>query len=465
MKNSRVLPPPARSALSSRGITGYLRRRARLIILLVSVLAGHDVLPAATLTATYFGFDTNAADNYSAMQRLGNYASTNRSVSVAFAPGRYMITMSSARMAACLIAGATNVLIDAPAAEFFSTNLNTEGYCVFAFISCTNVTLNARFRGLHSSGDSSRDGLTSVLLLASNNTARLNVTTLRMFDGVRIGGLEDPAFVSRPVYEGNRNITVTATNVDTYYGVPAYLADGLTITNVSVGTSSNGFCAHRSVYLIGCTNALAYSYSRDLNVPDGCNIIGTTPAVVPPYHFGSSNITLYATDLGSTNNALYQSLVKLQVVTSSVTNISTGIKRIRIHVTAPSTATVRTNSFTVDIGSLGSQAAHRYEDITISGTVARGPFSTAPTMVIDTADGGLAYLQITLADYHETVAPSRYTFYDYSPLSTVMNITAEDSDVNGFYFPVPADQTFQNLGYLPPPLPASDVHVIGATLP
>jgi hypothetical protein len=426
-------------------------------------LAG-GVAGGATLDASYFGFSTNAANNFQAMRALEAYVNTKAGVAVTFQPGTYVVSLPGSadpgyrgmQQAACMLTGVSGATIDAASAEFYCTNLDSE-QAIFQFRSCTNIILNAQFRGEHQPVPTS--GVKSVHLVSSNSAVNINIRTTKMYDGVRIGNYEDPSVIATPTYDGNGNITVVATNLDTYYGVAAYLARDLNITCQSVGTSANGFGAYRCVYLNGCSNVMAYSYCRDLAVPDGCNIIGSGPSALSPYHFGASNVTMYAMDLGSTNNVLYQSLVKLGVVTSSVSATNITLQNIRIIVNAPSTSTIRPNLYTVAIGSLGTGAAHVYTNITISGTVGRGPSNRSPAIKVESTLAGLAVLQLALDGFYDPSAPTQDTVMVASSLPRAI-ITAVDSTVNRVDLANPANQTFNNLGKRPPA--PGDVHVMSA---
>ncbi len=431
-------------------------RRVRPIAFCSAVLAiVAGFASAAPLDASYFGFSTNAANNFTAMRALESYANGNGTLEVVFQPGTYIVNLPTSaatgyrglQQGACMLSNVTDLTIDATRAEFYCANMNGYGQSIFNLRSCSNVTINAHFRGEHRG--ETRDSVKAVYLVNSNSAVNLNLRTTRMYEAVRIGDWEEGAGV--PLYEGNRDITVIATNLDTFYGVAVNLANNVTITNESVGTIANNFGAHRSVYIAGSSNITAYSWCRDLNVHDGCNLITTAPAAIPPYHYGGSNITLYATDMGTTNWITSQSLAKLGVVSSSVSATNITHQRIHIIVDAPSTATIRTNNYTVAIHSLGTNAAHTFTNITVSGKVERGPSNTKPTIYVDSSLVGLSSLQLSLDRFYDAPAPTRYTVSCNSAIPVVA-ITAIDSVVNGVYLAAPAKQTFQNLGQrLPAP--------------
>lgn len=442
--------------------------RVNLITFSLAVLAlGVGLAPAATFDASYFGFSTNAANNFTAMRALESYANSNGTVAVVFQPGTYIVSLPisgellyrGVQRGACEFTRVTGVSIDAANAEFYTTNLNSSEQSIFRFKSCTNITVNAQFRGLHIGMGT---GIKSVHLVSSNTAATLNIKSTRMWDGVRIGDYADP--LAAPTYEGNNNITVIATNTDTYYGVVANLAKDLNIMCESIGTSVSGFGAHRSVYIAGCTNVVVRSYFLNLNVPDGCNLITSAPSGLSPHHFGSSNVTLYATDIGSTNNVKFQSVAKLGVVTSSVSATNIVHKHIQIQVNAPSTATVRTNNYTIAIGSLGTGAAHVFEDITLSGTVQRGPSNTQPTIYIESNLVGLSRLQLALNRFYDAINPTQYTI-SCDNTSPAVDIAAIDSDVNLVYLAAPARQTFQILSQRPPPPTGLQVLILDPSQP
>ena len=382
------------------------------------------------------------------MRVMETYANSNHGVSVTFNPGTYVVNLPVSgepgyrglQQGACMMADVSGVTIDAANAEFYCTNLNSSEQSVFRLKSCTNVTINAQFRGVHTGFG---PGTKAIHLVSNNSAVKLKVKTTRMWDGVSIGDYADP--FAAPTYEGNHNITVTATNTDTFYGVVAWLTRDINIVSESEGTSANSFGAHRNVYIAGCTNVLAHSYFKNLNVPDGCNLITSAPSAVSPHHFGCSNVTLYATDTGTTHYVQYQSVVKLGVITSPVSATNIQHKHIQIHVVAPSTTTMRTNNYAIAIGSLGAGAEHSFDDITLSGTFERGPSNIQATVQIESNLIGLSSLQLILNDFHDAPAPRKFSVIVASSLPKAV-IEAAYSDINQVYLVAPAKQTFQNYG-------------------
>ena len=426
-----------------------------------NITAHHDIAvtfsPCTTdcvLDSTYFGFDANAANNYNAMRAMEDYANSNGSIAVRFRPGTYTVQLPASGepgyrgggQGACSMANVNGVTIDASQAVFYTpsggdiTKDITE-QSLFLFNGCNDINIKANFKGVHQGH--THLGIKGIYLKSNNSNADLTITSERMFDGIRVGNWEDPAQVSGPIYEGNHDITIDIKSVDTYYTAALYLTNNATITSEAKGTAEGNYGAYRAVYLNGCTNVNATSKTMDMNVSDGVNIIGSAPQWSLPQHVGCSNITMNATDMGTTHYVQYQSLVKLNVVTSSVIDTSIIHKNININVDIKETDTIWTNNRAVAIGAIGEGASHRYEDVTISGTVDRQTANTSSAISVETLVQGLSYFGLTLRGFHDLFDPQAkpYTINVGSALPTV-EIEAYDSDVGTVYLSDKTKQTF-----------------------
>lgn len=426
---------------------------------LISSLLLATAACAAPLDHSYFGFDDQGSgvENFTAFRNLEAYANSNGSASVVFSTnGTYAMTLPKSdedgyrglQQGACMLSNVTGFIVDAPGATFFCTNQNGYGQSVFQLKSCTNIDINARFMGVAPSSAS----IASIHLWSSNSYATCRLHATLMHDGVRVGQWDDPTNSASSIYLGNQQITIYGTNVDSEYGVAAYLTDGMTINYRSEGTEANGWGSSRCAYLTGCSNVVAHSWTKNMHVADGCNIIGSAPCADPPYHYGCSNVVLYAVDTGTTNYVASQSLAKINIVSSSAATTNIVHEAIHIDVTVPASATGFTNNSVLDFGCLGAGASHVYSNITLSGAIVRQPDNIQATIYrTGTAPSGvgLAYLGFAMEGFHDdTNYPTTYTMTCYDTNVTVRGV-AYNSDVNLIYLKAGApQQTFTDYGYL-----------------
>lgn len=361
-------------------------------------------LVAAPLDHSYFGFDTNSADNYTAFRNLEAYANSNGTVSVSFSTnGTYKVTLPTPgrglQQGACQFSNVVGATIDAPGAEFYCTNMNGAGQAIFWLLRCTNTTISANLRGDHTADGS---GVKGVWLVASNDNITLNLGTRQVYDGVRIGDWNDgpPA-----LYTGNRDITIISTNVDTRYGVAAYLADTLNINCEAEGTAAADWGLRRCVYITGSSNVTAISRSKNAAVPDGVNVVSSAPGPYEPYHFGCSNVTFYCTDLGTTNDVSDSQKLFIMAIVSShgYTNVSVSHDAIYASLTVPETAVGFTNNYTVGIQALLSDTAQHTYNLTLAGNVAHAMDNPKATILVNTYayTKDLKTLNLTLEGFHD----------------------------------------------------------------
>jgi hypothetical protein len=406
-----------------------------------------DVIDAAR-----FGFSTASPNNYYALNEMARYLSNRTRVRVIFAPGTYTITFprqgdvnyGGAGQSACWINGASNIILDAGNSEFYVTNadINFFEQSVFKFSDSASVRINANFRGEHTGIIT--NGVKAVYLYSNNSNFTIVENSVRMYDGVRIGQYEDPINNPIPVSEGNHDINVVITSTDTYYTVAMYLAENVSVVSDAKGTSEGNYGAHRAVYVTGSNNVDVVSLSRNMNVQDGCNIIGSAPAAIPPYHFGSTNINMRAIDTGTDEYLQYQTLVKINVVNSSKNSVSITHSDINVYVDVNSSSTLWRNNCTFEIGSGGSSASHRFENITVSGYNRRpgARSNDKPLICVDTLMEGLSYLQLKLDNLHDVFdAPTPYSIGVYSNKPEV-HIDAYNSTLGNAYFVDPSKQFF-----------------------
>lgn len=456
-----------RSCQSSSGsishrMVGSGRADVLVRILSLAICVCGSSLPAAlraeVIDASHFGFSSAAENNFAAMRALEEYANTHKSVSVRFPPGTFVVKSPVSGepgyrgrgQAASWMKNVNGVVIDASQAWFKTPDSAPES-ALFRFSDSRNVRLHANFEG-DNYGDkgNGRDSVTAIHLWSNNENFDLVFEAVQMFDGVRIGNwiLDRTASVD---YSGNKNITVNAKGRDTVYTVAAYLASKLTLAVEVHGTAARGYGARRAVYLAGCDDVRAVSESRDMNISDGVNLITTNATVHPPYHIGSTNVTLHAIDTGSTMHVNHRRLAKLGVVTNDESNISATHKNIAIQLsfTGPMTDWLGTHIFS--FGALGTGAQHRFEDITLSGRLER----MGSNLAVIFGEGnmeGLAYLGMNLVDFHDIGGPT------WTPLSIritnpdpTVEIQSFRSTVGSVYFINPTRQSYTDHGDKPPP--------------
>lgn len=357
------------------------------------------------IDASFFGFDPNSADNDPAFALLEQYANSNKTVTMTFATGGvYNVTIPSGRIGAgqgaAMISRCTNVVIDANNVEFYCTNLvSSGGSSIFNFRFCTNVTITGRFRGDHTGSTSS--GVKSVYLQCSNYNFTINTVNNGMFDGTRIGDFEDATF-GKTFFAGNSTINVTNISTNTQFSVAVYLSDNININSTTVGTSGN-YGSYRNVYISGSGHITAVANSLNAASQDSVDLITTAPAFMAPQHFGCSNVTFYATDLGSTNPIAFQNLVGFGVVSSTSTNVSIVHTNIDLTVSLVQNANTWTNNYMVAIQSYGTSASHAFS-FTLRGT---NNHSSTPRVNIKPCieaynnNAGLAYVSMTLTNFYD----------------------------------------------------------------
>ncbi len=430
--------------------------RISLWALILAICLGGSSFPAElraeVIDASFFGFSSAAENNFAAMRALEEYANTHESVSVRFPPGTFVVKFPGSGepgyrgrgQAATWMKNVDGVVIDASQAWFKTPDSAPES-ALFRFSDSRNVRLHANFEG-DNYGDkgNGRDSVTAIHLWSNNDNFELLFEAVQMFDGVRIGNWIADRTASVD-YSGNRNVTVSAKARDTVYSVAAYLASNLTVEVEVHGTAARGYGARRAVYLAGCDEVRAVSRSRDMNISDAVNLITTNATVHPPYHLGSTNVTLHAIDTGSSMHVNHRRLAKLGVVTSDESNISATHRNIAIQLgfTGPMTGWLDTHIFA--FGALGKGAQHRFEDITLSGRLDRRESNMAAVFGEGNTEG-LAYVGMNLVDFHDTGSAT------WTPLSIrvtspdpTVEIRGSRSTVGSVHFINPSRQTYTDL--------------------
>ena len=411
----------------------------------------------AEINASVFNFGTAQANNYTNMLSMSAYATSNGCMNVKFDSGTYNVNLPISgdpifrgySVGAFEVTNLYDITINATSAQFHNTNgVDWTEAALFWFSGCTNTTINAKLSGAHTSTDA--NGVKGVWFRNDNVGITCNLVTSNLWDGVRIGQYIYQS--STDDFYGNRDIKIVSTNTDTYYGVVVMMVANAEIDAYCSGTAEGTFGLHRSVYIAGSTNVVASSRSINANVQDGVNIICITPVINPPYNQGCTNLTLYAEDLGSTNNVLYQSLVKINVVSSDRQATNGTHNGIHVNVKAFSSATVRTNPYsTVCFGSMGTAGttSHTFTNIVISGSVGRVTSYTRPAIVAESSLVGIGNLYLDLSDFHDAYHASAYTVSFEEDVMGV-RVRAVNSDLNANnYFETPGSQTLTNYGYAP----------------
>jgi hypothetical protein len=348
----------------------------------LALLLSAYALCAATYTEGDFGFDAEAADNWAALKALEtHFASGGDGDTVTFTNGVYTIISTGTPMIG--LTNRSNVTIDGPGATFKEVSATSWRY-LWHLRSCTNMVFNLNFEGRQwgdSSSDFQTNSFTALYLQDSNSNVRIATAAQQVYDVVRIGNYNAGSGSS---FGGNTNIHVVTTNLNSRYGVAAYLTSGLYVTNKSEGTVAADWAAHRAVYLAGVTNATIYTQSKNLNVSESGTMLMTTIGY-GGQHFGCEGINLFAEDLGSDKTTSARNFVILSSQQSNAGSWETAAvtnRNINIDLTLEHPAFNVANRYAVLImahNRSGYTGDVRFENVTISGTYDRSDLSGVNT--------------------------------------------------------------------------------------
>lgn len=408
---------------------------------------------AASYVEGDFGFDAAAADNAAAWASLtSHFASGGDGDTVTFTNGVYKTVMSSG--SALTVTNRDNWTISAPGAVFQDTTTVNYGRAFFKLYSCSNVTLSFKARGAMY-GDETTNAVTGAWFVASNQNCNVSVISTQLYYVVKAGEY-DNRLSGGELYTGNEGINVIGTNYDSRYGIAYYLTSDSTVSNYSIGSAAAGYAAHRSVYLAGCTNITATSWAQDMNIQHSFNLITTAPH--PGGHAPSKDITLTATDLGTTYYQPFQRLAVIQTQSSLWQDTNTVQTNFTLNLFATSSGATWSNrvlcAFNGYPSGSGVQAEHKILGVTISGIYNRtndATVSPLPAIFEEAYSTNLHTLQVNLENFHDLAVGSPDTIQIYGggagPITnTIATFTACSSTVNGVSLPNPLIQTFTYLG-------------------
>ena len=317
-------------------------------------------LNAAVYDLSDFGFVAGGDDNWAAMQDIQATLVDGDSI-VDATEGTYHIVMAA--NPACTLGGLSGITIDTPNATFYTASEEST-WDMWRLVQCTNVFIRLKTAGVMA-GDVTTYGINGIHLYGTNDTVEVQTISERMHRSVMVGGWE----LGANLFFGNTNITITSTNTDCRYGVDLRITDGFVVTNDSQGTLANDWAFHRAVYVAGCTNGTVRSWAKDSNVTDSYHIVTSNPA--GDHHAGSSNITYYATDSGTTMwTPAYKSrkLAHVGIVSEHPFVTETvSMSDISFILNATTTATLFPSNHLFAVQSVGYGARHVFERIKVGG--------------------------------------------------------------------------------------------------
>jgi len=426
----------------------------------LATLCACGSLAAATYTEGDFGFDAEAADNWAAMKALeAHFAAGGDGDTITFTNGIYNIISLGNPFVA--ISGRSDFTIDAPGAWFREVTWHGSRdpkRHVFRLTSCTNVSLTANFEG-RQYGVEVTNSISGVRLVNFNTNITVKGLGSNLWDFIRIGDYNGGvSTVTKPQY----NITVATTNWNCEYGVIAYLANDLIVTNRSEGLAVGGFSLGRATYLQAITNATIVSRSKNSAKTSHVNLL--TTGGYGGDHFGCENVTIYATDEGST---YHDAGTVNQILTGTATqrDVNQGIwdskpvthRNIAFHIDAFSSGTVWTNRRFMSFGTLNMpELNHRLENIRISGSVNVGAASHANnqfTIEFPSLATGLKYVDLALENF------TCNRTYGHSVRLRAPNaegiITSCSSSIYSVYLYDPNKQSYIDLGACTDEAPAT----------
>jgi len=423
------------------------------------------VARAATYTEGDFGFDAEAADNFAALEAMA--AGLADGDTVTFTNGVYSLTIVTNATSdryyrgGAILDGLSNVTIDAPGATFhadtWDVHFSDKHRSIFLLKSCTNVTLRLKLSG-EQTGNVTQYAPIGVNVWS--NCANISVSCIAtgLHSSVRIGGATS---IGAQVH--NTNISVVSTNYDTMYGIEVRSSSDSTVTNYSVGTSGRGYALHRALYIAGATNITAHSWARDANVSDGVHLV-TSQRNGESIHGGSSNVTLTATDLGTTYYpSRSRKFAKVGIVTSGVSSTPTTHSDITFNLSVVSDGSLWPSNHLFALGSVGTTPAHTFERITISGTwdrLADTGNAMAAVWLGDSTNvtAGIAGVSVLLRDFTDNSAGGGQSVLTYIP-DVPITIEACNTTLGSTIILASSENhTFTDLGscesdYDPPPVP------------
>jgi hypothetical protein len=378
--------------------------------------APKKVFSQAMVAASTYGFVTSDATgltNLAALYTWRDAANTAGFTFIKFAPGNYNIKVphvgdpgyigSSGPVA--LFTGILAGVVDAGQATFTFLSDDRPSLGMICFEASSNIDIVIKnMIGSHSGTTTTGagSGVRGMWLTRGNSNFDITFRAQTMFEGIRIAEYEDPASPPASTMEGNHDINVWCSVVDTFYGVPCYLASNLIIYCESKGTPAGNYGCYRAVYLTGCSNVRAVSRTQNMSTPDGVNIIGSAPRLANPQHIGCTNIWLDATDLGTNRYVQYQYLVKMAIVSCTVSNISAAFSNINVNVSLTMSATVWGANSVVAFGAGAAlpTGAHTFQ-MNLSGLVKRLSYIADATIKQESTPVGLTSVTLNLINFHD----------------------------------------------------------------
>jgi len=413
---------------------------------LLSLLIALPLLSQTIFDESDFGFDADAADNWTAMKALETYANAATApFTVNFAAGIYTNVWVGTSTHACDLDGVVGMTINGPEATLFTEHHN-QNATFFRFQNSSNITLRLNFRGetIYNSGEVQLNpSVKSIFLTRSNVNFDVDASFTRVYDGLRFGQYVTSR-TSPTYYLGNSNIVFKARSTNTHYTFIAYLGQNMDIDVYAEGTAEANWAAHRGVYLSGSSNARVSVIGKNIRWVHA--ILTTTASQLPPYHIGNTNITIYAKDTGTTQGpGSGRTLVAFSVVENGEVDIPTVTKGVDIIVDVVQTDSVFRSHNVIYWNARGT-GAHRWEDVALSGLFYRPLTANRDFAAVHVAlrsGANIGYIGADFDGFHDvgpTTGNAPRTIEVSTTVPTVV-MRKRNSTIGNVVFADPAKQT------------------------